>query len=54
MSSDNDLVFLREIQERLIKFREGDSKELEMVETMISDWIAELEGVCDGKNHYHD
>lgn len=48
MSSDKDLVFLREIQERLIKFREGDSEELEMVETMISDWIAELEGVWDG------
>ena len=45
MSSDKDLVFLREIQERLIKFREGHSEELEMVETMISDWIAELEGV---------
>ena len=45
MSLDKDLVFLREIQERLIKFREGDSAELEMVETMISDWIAELEGV---------
>lgn len=45
MNVDKDLAFLREMQERLIRFREGDTDELEMVETMISDWITELEEV---------
>lgn len=42
-NKSRDLDFLREMQERLERARNGDETEFDFLEQMIADWIEELD-----------